>query len=186
MAGYEIYLDGSHVGTETETIYHDSSLTENTQYCYTVSAYDNAGNTSPQSEQVCTSTLASSNLDIEDSPFGFHSALVLQKGYDNNGYDHAQDIGVRWERPSQYVFWFIVQPDLSDPTYNWEKYDWIFRHIPEDIRILANIAPQGYFDEGYTLSGSYLPIDTNQYMSFVQATVERYDGDGDQILAGRE
>ena len=40
----------------TDTNYSDTGLNENTQYCYSVSAYDAAGNESGQSSQACATT----------------------------------------------------------------------------------------------------------------------------------
>ena len=113
----------------------------------------------------------------ENSPFGFHTALVSKAGYNNNGYYDAQNIGVRWDRPSLYALWINIQPDINDPDYHWDEYDSLYGNIPADIKILANIAPQGNIDEGYTLPDSYIPVDEAKYISFVKATVERYDGD---------
>ncbi|GBE34199.1 hypothetical protein BMS3Bbin06_00719 [bacterium BMS3Bbin06] len=120
-----------------------------------------------------------------DSPFGFHPALVTKPGYTNNGYHDAQNIGVGWNRASLYAFWFKVQPDLDTPAYNWEEYDNLYGNIPEGINILANIAtqPRGY-DAGYEIPGTYLPVDESKYSLFVKATVERYDGDGIDDVSG--
>jgi hypothetical protein len=52
------------------------------------------------------------------------------------------------------------------------------------MNILANISPQGHIDKGYCLPGSYLPINTNKYIAFVKAMVERYDGDGIADMPG--
>ncbi len=122
--------------------------------------------------------------NYEDSPFGFHPANVALQGYPNNGFTDAQYIGVKWHRPSVYAFWFIVQPDLADTTLDFLMYDRIYGSVPEDIHILANIAPQGRNDEGYCLPGTWIPIDTLQYTRFVEAAVERYDGDGIDDMPG--
>jgi len=59
VAGYRIFRDGVAMDTAAATSYSDTGLTEDTQYCYTVSAYDAAGNASAQSAQVCATTLTS-------------------------------------------------------------------------------------------------------------------------------
>ena len=58
VAGYTIYRNGSSVGTSTTPIYHDSGLSSNTQYSYTVSAYDTATppNASAQSSTATVTT----------------------------------------------------------------------------------------------------------------------------------
>ncbi len=125
------------------------------------------------------------SLDFEDSPFGFHPALVAKFGYSDSGYIDAQNIGVRWNRPSLYTFWFKVQPDIDDPAYTWDEYDNLYGNIPAGINILANIATQPRsYDAGREIPGSYLPIDEDKYTAFVKATVERYDGDGMDDMPG--
>ena len=56
VAGYQVYENGTQVATVTATSYLATGLAANTQYCFTVAAYDNAGNTSVQSSQACAST----------------------------------------------------------------------------------------------------------------------------------
>ena len=56
VAGYNIYRDGSYLKSVTTTSTSDTGLNPNTQYCYTVSAFDAAGNESRQSDQVCVIT----------------------------------------------------------------------------------------------------------------------------------
>lgn len=73
-ASYEVYRDGAFVAyvetspveaaairdrnftAITDTNYSDTGLNENTQYCYSVSAYDVAGNESGKSSQACATT----------------------------------------------------------------------------------------------------------------------------------
>lgn len=60
VTGYRIYRDGSHSPLKevTTTQTNDTGLSPSTQYCYTVSAFDAAGNESGQSSQVCDTTLS--------------------------------------------------------------------------------------------------------------------------------
>jgi chitodextrinase len=60
VSGYNIYRNGTKVGTSSTTSYTDGSLSASTSYSYTVSAYDASGNTSAQSSSSSFSTLASS------------------------------------------------------------------------------------------------------------------------------
>src|SRR3990170_622709 len=114
-------------------------------------------------------------LPYEASPFGFHPAAVgMVPGL---SFSEAQDIGVRWHRPPVYAFWFLIQPDLGSPAYDWTFHDAEYGAVPAGISTLANITV-GPESEGYSLPGSYLPVDSAKYQAFVRATVERYDGDG--------
>lgn len=119
-----------------------------------------------------------------DSPFGFHPASVARRDYANNGYGDAQYIGVQWTREGVYAFWFLVQPDRTKTQYDFSLYDRQWGAVPQGMQILANIVPQGPIDEGYCLPNSYLPVDTDQYVAFVKAVVERYDGDGVDDMPG--
>jgi hypothetical protein len=56
VTGYEIYRDGSAVGTTTGTTYRDSGLTAETTYTYDLLAYDAAGNQSELSFPVSVTT----------------------------------------------------------------------------------------------------------------------------------
>lgn len=114
----------------------------------------------------------------EDSPFGFHPATAIKPGYPDNGFMDAENIGVRWHRSSVYVFWFTVQPDLGQQVYDFSSYDVRFGNVPQGVHILANIGPEAQTPLGYTISGTYLPVDETAYAAFVRAVVERYDGDG--------
>jgi DnaJ-class molecular chaperone len=61
LAGYDIYRNGSKVGTSATNSYSDTGLSAATTYTYTVSAYDAAGNTSAQSSSASATTQASSS-----------------------------------------------------------------------------------------------------------------------------
>jgi chitodextrinase len=59
VTGYNVYRSTTQLSTTAAASYLDSGLTASTQYCYTVSAYDAAGNASAASSQACATTLAS-------------------------------------------------------------------------------------------------------------------------------
>jgi chitodextrinase len=56
VTGYKVYRAGSEIVSSVITNYQNGGLTPNTNYCYTVSAYDAAGNTSAQTTQACVTT----------------------------------------------------------------------------------------------------------------------------------
>ncbi|KAB1990048.1 glycoside hydrolase family 6 protein [Streptomyces triticiradicis] len=60
VTGYDVYRDGTKVGSATGTSYTDSGLTASTTYSYTVRAKDAAGNVSASSTAVSATTKASS------------------------------------------------------------------------------------------------------------------------------
>jgi chitodextrinase len=56
VAGYKVYRDGAFVRTVTQRGTTDLGLSANTQYCYEVSAIDDAANESGKTAQVCRTT----------------------------------------------------------------------------------------------------------------------------------
>jgi Fibronectin type III domain/Interferon-alpha/beta receptor, fibronectin type III len=67
-AGYNVYQYGERIGSTVGTRYTVKRLTPNTQYCYSVQAFDNAGNNSFQSDIACATTKPDSNSQPENKP----------------------------------------------------------------------------------------------------------------------
>jgi len=61
VAGYKIYSDGVYLNSVTATSASDTGLSPSTEYCYTISAYDAAGNESGQSSTACSTTSSPPN-----------------------------------------------------------------------------------------------------------------------------
>lgn len=59
VAGYDVYRNGTQVGSTTATSYTDTGLAPSTSYTYTVKAYDAAGNVSAASTAVTITTSTS-------------------------------------------------------------------------------------------------------------------------------
>ena len=68
VAGYNVYQYGERIGSTAGTSYTVKRLTANTEYCFSVLAFDNAGNTSFQSEVACATTKPDSNSKPENKP----------------------------------------------------------------------------------------------------------------------
>jgi chitodextrinase len=60
-AGYNVYQYGERIGSTAGTSYTVKRLLPNTQYCFSVLAFDNAGNSSFQSEMACATTKPDAN-----------------------------------------------------------------------------------------------------------------------------
>ncbi len=58
VAGYKVYRNGTFLKNTTSVSTSDTGLQSSTQYCYTVSALDSAGNESAQSSQACATTFS--------------------------------------------------------------------------------------------------------------------------------
>lgn len=161
---------------------------------------------SPVFIEIDTDYTKAGLANYEDSPFGFHPADVSINNYPDNGFIDASNIGVKWARQGLYAFWFLVQPDINLPNYDFSKYDEQWRDVPVNINILANIAVipmplirperrnqpaasnRGHSErekaKKYVKEGSFLPVDEKKYVAFVRAAVERYDGDGINDMPG--
>ena len=85
VAGYNIYRDETFLKAVTNTSASDTGLSPDTQYCYTVSAYDAAGNESGQSDEVCaTATLTLSYVILKSATPQTNN---MQFDYDGAVYD---------------------------------------------------------------------------------------------------
>jgi chitodextrinase len=65
VAGYKIFRNGTQISTSIAISFDDTGLTSSTTYSYTVSAYDAAGNNSPQSTPSSATTSSSEPLDTQ-------------------------------------------------------------------------------------------------------------------------
>lgn len=91
VAGYNIYQNGTRVGTSQGTSYTNTGLTAGTAYSYQVSAFDAAGNTSAQSASASATTQATQySVTVEAENMQTKSVgYVLPDGFWNlnsNGY----------------------------------------------------------------------------------------------------
>ncbi|MFH1026092.1 MAG: Ig-like domain-containing protein, partial [Nitrospirota bacterium] len=82
LAGYKVYRATTQIATTTATNYSDNGLAANTQYCYQVASYDNAGNNSAKCTQVCATTQADSQPGAHLWSKGFSSSRL--NSYDYN------------------------------------------------------------------------------------------------------
>ena len=100
VVGYKIYRDSAPVISVADLTANDVGLKRSTMYCYTVSAYDEAGNESEQSTSVCVITKSTGawdvyikcqeqsyqvefNLDLDE--YVTTNILYTGTGYDYNG-----------------------------------------------------------------------------------------------------
>lgn len=56
VTGYKVYRAGNEITSNASTSYQNTGLVTNTQYCYSVAAYDAIGNLSAESSEVCATT----------------------------------------------------------------------------------------------------------------------------------
>ncbi|MBM4340431.1 MAG: hypothetical protein FJ110_12910 [Deltaproteobacteria bacterium] len=124
VVGYNIYRDGSFIGTVQSTATTDTSLNPSTQYCYYVTAYDAAGNESGQSAVVCATTLLfpiSTVLFQDDFDDGDDNQWTRSTG--------AQYFSVENGEYSSYIPQCRTAAYTSSGSYNWGDYIFEFDMI---------------------------------------------------------
>ena len=72
VTGYNVFRNGTKVGTSPNTTYQDAGLTASTSYNYNISAFDAASNTSAQSSGASATTLAASSGGGIPSALGWY------------------------------------------------------------------------------------------------------------------
>ena len=93
-AGYRIYRDGALVGTSASTSYIDAGLTQETQYCYTISAYDQFSNESASSEQACATTGVSADEEPPTIPTGLTASAISASQIELSWTASSDNVGV--------------------------------------------------------------------------------------------
>ncbi|MFC5703158.1 carbohydrate binding domain-containing protein [Cohnella faecalis] len=86
VTGYEIYRNGTKIGTSTSTSYTATGLSANTAYSFTVKAYDAAGNVSA----------ASSALSVTTNPWTGNTVTIYYKKGFNTPYIHYRQANNTW------------------------------------------------------------------------------------------
>ncbi|MDO8736438.1 MAG: hypothetical protein Q7K29_05075 [Thermoleophilia bacterium] len=147
----------------------------------------------------CGLSLDGSRTDLSHSPefqryershFGFFRAL--------GSYPFVTELDVHWERPHPGPFiWGEVEK--TEGTYDWSGIDrYIGTSQDYGIVLVATIWPYANWDQErcheklpdtrrlFSILGDYRgkPCDPQAYRLFVEAMVERYDGDGEDDMPG--
>lgn len=69
VAGYSVYRNGAKISVSPSPVYLDTGLTANTQYCYSVEAFDGTGNLSNiRSAESCVTTLSNADTTPPSAP----------------------------------------------------------------------------------------------------------------------
>lgn len=94
VAGYKIYRDSSEIDSTAQITYRDADLKPETTYCYTVIAYDNAGNLSGVQTEQCATTKEYINpgqcsTPAYDPDFWNNDSEIKQN---NNCYNYATNV----------------------------------------------------------------------------------------------
>jgi chitodextrinase len=94
VAGYFVYRDGTQVGDVTETTYHDTGLEIDTEYTYTVAAYDAAGNVSDLSSAASATTITPDDREAPSIPTGLSATTASTSSIDLAWNASQDNVGV--------------------------------------------------------------------------------------------
>jgi len=96
IGGYHIYRNGTLVGSTTSPVFTDSSVSSNTNYSYTVVAYDAGGNNSTATVAMTAATLGGTN------GAGYPTAvlLILKTNPNNTQTDTSNQMSLEVLRPN--------------------------------------------------------------------------------------
>lgn len=92
VAGYHVYRNGVLVGSPGGTSFTDTGLSVSTNYTYTISAYDAAGNVSAQSAPFSASS--SNDTTPPTIPTGLHTTSVLDTSIGLSWTASTDNVGV--------------------------------------------------------------------------------------------
>ncbi len=94
VTGYDVFRNGTQVGTTTTTSYQDTGLTADTTYSYTVAAYDAAGNVSAQSTAAsATTTTTVAFVQADDTGTINGNTTSISSGKSNQVLAHNTGVG---------------------------------------------------------------------------------------------
>jgi chitodextrinase len=80
VTSYEIFRDGTSVGTSTGTTFKVTGLTQLTSYSFTVKALDEAGNASSASSALSVTTLAN-DTEPPSTPSGLAASTIAERSF---------------------------------------------------------------------------------------------------------
>jgi chitodextrinase len=80
VTGYNVYRNGTLIGTSSSSSFNDTGLVASTTYNYTVAAFDAAGNLSGQSTSASATTLATTVTPPSDNEHEHETADVNENG----------------------------------------------------------------------------------------------------------
>ncbi len=95
VTGYNVYKDGSLLGTVTDTAARVTGLTANTTYRFYVKAKDEAGNLSAASNEVSVTTLENNNCSSTVTSYPYHEGFENTIGQWTQSKDDDFDWTVR-------------------------------------------------------------------------------------------
>lgn len=123
LAGYRVYRNGSHIASPSTNSFSDTGLATSTSYSYTVAAYDNATNTSGQSNTASATTLAPVSVGLSATAWQWKQrgtnpvtvdppVVCTGSGGTGTGYTYA------WQYVSGDTLTSVSSPTSSSTTWS--------------------------------------------------------------------
>jgi chitodextrinase len=94
VTAYEVFQNGSSIGTSSSSSFDVTGLTCGTNYVFTVSAQDAALNLSAQSSELNVTTLSCPDTDAPTVPTGLVSSGIAQKSFTLSWNESTDNVGV--------------------------------------------------------------------------------------------
>ena len=133
LAGYKVYRNGTQVGTTTVESYSDTGLTPSTTYAYTVSAYDNAGNESSQSNPPVTISTKPAVLYSDNFNDGNADGWTV--------FDDSPRVS-NWQVISGQYFQLNFIADTNPGTYSQGSYSYLYAGLSlTNYRVTVTMTP---------------------------------------------
>lgn len=171
VSAYKIYRNDALASTSTTNQHYDTGLVAQTAYCYRVSAIDAAGNESPQSEQVCATTLATSVSNPPTAPTSLSSTVMSASRIDLTWGASTDDVAVMGY--NVYRYGQLLAQGLSGQTVGAGVTSYSDTGLRAATLYCYNVA-------AYDASGNVSAL-SNQSCATTQAAItpENSDDDGD-------
>jgi len=161
VSGYNIFRNGMYIQNTTDTSFSDTGLNSNTQYCYTVSAFDAAGNESALSDQACLVTSWTITSIPASSLFGMRTSIAADST-DNAHISYYENISIG---PNEWIGNLRYATNVSiswvaDTVYNSgssQGYDAsIALDSSDKVHISFSVSPFGGLKYATNVSGSWV------------------------------
>lgn len=104
--GYKIYRNGTQIADTADSSYKDTGLNADTQFCYSVAAYDVAGNESGQCNQLCKKTMPLPDIEAPSIPTSLSAIAISTTQINLSWYastDNKGIVGYKIYRDGTYI-----------------------------------------------------------------------------------
>ncbi|MFH1585511.1 MAG: hypothetical protein ABIB79_01965 [archaeon] len=159
-----------------------------------ISAFDGTINITLGKKPVIIESVGGISVpDPGDKINSLYFGVATYSEYDESGFlytsddqmDNLNDLGLGIERltTDQVPIWINVQPTRTS-NFNFTKYDDLYKRFTEQtgVKLFLTLRHYTYWDQNQCHPdrvGPMYPCDMNLYLNYLNAVIERYDGDLD-------